>query len=204
MQQDSSAIHVVPNLQVTRSIESDGCSFFLLKAINPTLGPVRMRFAASRYGGEPSWDNAQVLTARLSALLVDSLTDERMDVELDTNVLANLSTTNSVELQSAEDSFIELGDKSRAIPSEVRSWNPGASSSKREASIRIISHGASTAWFELTVPTTSESSSRTIGVPLSLQVEIGNGSWETSLVQAQTTEEQDFANFDIIIVWKSM
>jgi hypothetical protein len=175
---------------------------FLIKVVNPTLGAVRLRFAASSYKGEPEWDDVTKPTATLDHLLVDTLTQARFTVKLETMALKTLPATEIVELLSAEDSIIEMGGKARETPESVVNWD--ASKTSGEAKMTLVAQCASDAWFELVVPKSNlpESSNDRPALPFRLQVELGDGSWESSLIPPQSGKEKDWIEFDLVLTWE--
>lgn len=179
-------------------------SAFLLKVTNPTLGPLRLRFATSQYQGEPSWDDASVSDASLAQVLVDELQQTHLDIDVRPDLLQDLATTETVELASSEDSFIELGGKAREVPAEIRAWEPSTGVVVEQSTMRVVVCSASTAWFELVTcgcPALANDEDGTRpGIPIALQVEVGNGSWESSLIPQQQKED-DFVTFDLLLTW---
>ena len=180
---------------------------FLLKVTNPTLGPVRLRFASSSYQGEKEWDDETKRTPIIPDLLVDDLFQIHMNLELKPLLTENMKQTESVELLSAEDSFIELGGKSTEIPDQVKNWEPrDFTSDGEDSAMRLVASSASTAFFELALanaagPATTKDHS--VAVPLTLELETGNGSWESSLIQKSThgENEADWVSFDLVFTW---
>jgi hypothetical protein len=213
-------VHVIPRVKVVKhaALAETDKQAFLLKVTNPTLGTIRLRFSPSTYQGEQLTETTAAdenTTPFLSDLLVDTFTDEHSHVEINCNAFASLEPTQEVELLSAEDSFIEFGGKSKEVPYEVLKWDPNqveaaaAAASNGNAVMRLVAQGASTAWFELVapiIPTPSSSTNDTITSPavaLALQIEVGNGSWQSSLVQPKPQEgdAKDWVTFDLLITW---
>lgn len=224
-------MHVIPRVRVVKhaALVDNGKHVFLLKVTNPTLGTIRLRFSPSTYQGEqltPTDTRRETTTTAdqkttpfLSDLLVDTFTDEHSHVEINCNAFASLEPTQEVELLSAEDSFIEFGGKSKIVPYEVLKWDPdlvegaAAAASNGNAVMRLVAQSASTAWFELVTPVIPNSSGNDAttssavvspAVALALQIEVGNGSWQSSLVQPkpQEGEAKDWVTFDLLITWK--
>jgi hypothetical protein len=196
---------VIPRVRVIDFDVTPEHSAFLLKVTNPTLGPVQLRFASSTYKGEYSWDTSSAdRESFMPHLLVDELKQTHLDVDLQTEVLHDLASTEIVELLSSEDSFIEFGGKSRETPPEVRGWK--APSGKFDSPrMRLVACSSSTAWFELLtsgiIISNSDSSSLQPGIPISLEVKVGGGSWESSLIPQQEGDKDDFVAFDLVITW---
>jgi hypothetical protein len=224
-------VHVIPRVRVVKhaALVDNDKRVFLLKVTNPTLGTIRLRFSPSTYRGEQltltDTTDQKTTTPFLSDLLVDTFTDEHSHVEINCNAFESLEPTQEVELLSAEDSFIEFGGKSKEVPYEVLKWDPtqveaaSSAASNGNAVMRLVAQSASTAWFELVAPviptpTPSTSSSAndaattasvvvSPAVALALQIEVGNGSWQSSLVQPKQQEgdAKDWVTFDLLITW---
>jgi hypothetical protein len=217
-------VHVIPRVKVVKhaALVENGKRVFLLKVTNPTLGTIRLRFSPSTYQGEQLTETSaadqEKASPLLSDLLVDTFTDEHSHVEINCNAFASLEPTQEVELLSAEDSFIEFGGKSKEVPYEVLKWDPtqveaaAAAASNGNAVMRLVAQSASTAWFELVAPvssandaTTTASAATSPAVALALQIEVGNGSWQSSLVQPKPQEgdAKDWVTFDLLITWNN-
>jgi hypothetical protein len=177
-------------------------SAFLLKVTNPTLGPVRLRFGSSTYDGETNWEDADgPRVTFLKDLVVDELMQESLQVDLQTTILRDLATTETVELLSAEDSFIEFGGKAREVPGGVRNWKAPEGGIVAASQMRLVASSSSTAWFELVTAGLEVVEGSRPGLPFGIEVEVGNGSWESSLIP-QKNAENDFVSFDLVIAWK--
>lgn len=216
---DSSAIHVIPRVQVIQhhppSTETSNKRVFLLKVANPTLGTVRLRMAKSDYQGEVNhWDEFShdlKTTTKMPRVLVDTLNQTFMDVQLNADIDLDISnnTDTLVELLSAEDSIIELGARANDTPAEVMQWKPGSAATSSDTaatmmSIRLVAKSASDAWFELVLPVSPENDDASNAVPLALQVNLGNGSWESSLIPTQPEKKDDRVTFDLVLAWKKL
>jgi hypothetical protein len=266
---DSSAIHVIPSATVVRCVttawndSADTAAtspnptteggvgesvaprsrrriVVLLKVTNPTLGSLRLRFAASPYVGETDWDSfsgngivpnadsdPNQFTDSMPGLLVHTFTQTHWDVEYDSGVLRDLPTSETVELHSSEDSIIEMGGhKARQTPSEVVNWAPPAAAATDQDDdddgtkpvLRLVTHRASSAWFELAfveparfceAQTAARDSPDRLAwaVSLRLEVEVGPGSWETSLIQPLSTGGSDTTTvdrvpFDLVLAYQ--
>jgi hypothetical protein len=282
---DCSAAHVLPNVRVDRCVKvpidpassagagggEEGAAggrsaarsrgptvavVALLRVSNPTLGPLRVRFAPSPYRGELDWDAAAALgpaaaveedeegdgrryTDVLPGLLVHSFTQSRWDVEYDSGVLRHLAESETVELHSPEDAILELGShRAREIPAGAASWRPpsGVASPALGAlpRVRLVTRGPSSAWFELAFveperfldtpppsPPASPSSDDRLpeeddggsnarnrsayAVSLRLEVEVGAGTWESSLIQPRASQDEGFVDrvpFDLVLAYQ--
>ena len=188
----------MPRVRVIDFDVSAERSAFLLKVTNPTLGSVQLRFAASDYQGEYGWDKSDKRESAMKQLVVDELMQTYLNVDLKTDALHDMPPTEVVELSS--DPFIEFGGKAREIPNQVQGWKApdGVIDS---AQLRLVASHASTVWFELlTRGLSSEKEGFQPGIPIAMEVKVGNGSWESSLIPQQK-EKDDFVSFDIVLTW---
>mmetsp|Transcript_32604 Transcript_32604/g.54614 ORF Transcript_32604/g.54614 Transcript_32604/m.54614 type:complete len:527 (-) Transcript_32604:532-2112(-) len=206
---DSSAIEVLPRVRVSNHSSDGSKHAFLLKVSNPTLGVVRLRLAASMYTGESTWDDKTETSPFLQNLLVDSMTQLCVDAHLDTNASKMIQATDTCELEPAEDSFLELGKTSEDVPEAVSKWEAGdvlldsKVSTDSRSSARLVGQKKSMAWFELVLLEPSQTDEY-CAIPLSIQIQVGDGSWESSLIQPRQSLEgdaKDFVSFDLVIIW---
>jgi hypothetical protein len=187
---------------------------FLLKVSNPTLGSVRLRFSKSAYGGEKEYWNDSAgqsttngSTTLFAGLLVDTLEQQFVQAELKPALMNGLETTETVELSSAEDSIIELRGKTLRTPELVTNWDPELVLKRVDTAegfvpfIRPVAQSAADAWFELVVLEAHADASMASAVPLALEVDLGHGSWESSLIPTIDVAK-DIVVFDLFLVWK--
>jgi hypothetical protein len=187
---------------------------FLLKVSNPTLGSVRLRFSKSAYGGEKEYWNDTAgqsstngSTTLFAGLLVDTLEQRFVQAELKPALMNGLETTETVELLSAEDSIIELRGKTLRTPELVMNWDPELVLKRVDAAegsvpfIRLVAQSAADAWFEVVVLEAQADVSMASAVPLALEVDLGHGSWESSLIPTKDVAK-DMVVFDLVLVWQ--
>jgi len=211
---DSSAIEVLPRVRVSIDASDGSRHAFLIKVSNPTLGNIRLRLAPSDYKGEHLWDSKTQNTAYLENVIVDPLKKISVDVNLDTEVAKAIDVTGLCELEPAEDSFLELGNKkSNNVPEEVSRWEAGdvlfdsKVSKEIPATLRQLGQIKSVAWFELVVLESLTDLSIHSAVPITMELQVGDGSWESSLVQPQddgSHDSKDFVSFDLVIIWEKL
>jgi hypothetical protein len=194
---------------------SDGTKHALLiKISNPTLGVVRLRLQSSEYKGEPVWDSKIDRTPVLEDLLVDPLTQTKLNTKLATETVRQLQATQVCELEAAEDSFLELGKLlNDDEPDEVAQWDSTAvlssstiSSGSSPSTLRLLAQKSAVGWFELVLLETTAENGLYSAIPLALQIEVGEGSWESSLVQPEPVEGEgvkDMATFDLVLAWNN-
>eukprot|EP00934_Nitzschia_sp_Nitz4_P006064 Nitzschia sp. Nitz4//scaffold3_size479765//365768//367408//NITZ4_000152-RA/size479765-processed-gene-1.255-mRNA-1//1//CDS//3329550914//6054//frame0 len=207
---DSSAIQVLPRVRVSTHASDDTKHVFLLKVVNPTLGTIRLRFAASEYKGEPQWDDISANTPLLQDLTVDPFLDQTTNAKLLPKLSQNLDPTEVFVLEPAEDSFLELGKSSDDVPEQVAKWDASSAlvDSKvnpegPNATLKLISQRNSMAWLELVTLNESVDKGLDCALPISMQIEVGNGSWDSSFVVPEVASEKDLVPFDIVIVWSN-
>ena len=142
-------------------------------------------------------------------ILVDPLNEVSLDATLLPTIGDTIQETGVCELEPSEDSFLEFGRSSNEEPEQVSKWNAKdvlAASKVSEtspSSLQLVGQRKSCAWFELVVTDTAVDSGMNFAVPIALQIEVGDGSWESSLIQAETKgEEKDMVSFDLVIIWE--
>ncbi|GKY93537.1 hypothetical protein MPSEU_000321100 [Mayamaea pseudoterrestris] len=203
MKKDASAIHVIPCVRVVKCCSlAAGAVSLLLTVDNPNLESLRFRFVSSDYQGEPAWENSEQTSKSMEHLLLHSMASTGVDAELDVDVLKDMKPSTTVELLSGEDSIIELGVSGSKVPIEVKNWQP-RQGDDGGGSVTLIAQSASVAWFELTLTGMSEASSTGVAIPLALEIELGNGSWETSMIPRRLDLAEgavDTFRLDLLIV----
>ena len=147
-------------------------------------------------------------------MIVDPLRRVSVDALLNTEVTKAIDSTELCELEPAEDSFLELGNKaSDNVPEAVTSWEAGdvlfesKVSEEKPATLRQLGKKQSVAWFELVVLESSTDGGGHSAVPITMEVQVGDGSWESSLVQPRdtgSTDGKDFVSFDLVIIWDKL
>mmetsp|Transcript_26936 Transcript_26936/g.56520 ORF Transcript_26936/g.56520 Transcript_26936/m.56520 type:complete len:531 (-) Transcript_26936:88-1680(-) len=209
---DSSAIEVLPRVRVSIGATDGTRHAFLITVSNPTLGIVRLRLGPSAYAGEGVWDSKGTTTTCLENILVDPFKRISLDACLDTEVAKAIEATNLCELEPVEDSFLELGNNtSNNVPDAVSHWKAGdvlsgleKVSEENPATLRPLGQKKSVAWFELAVMEPNTDSNARAAVPISMQLQVGGGSWESSLVKSLDDGSDDFVSFDLVIIWDKL
>jgi hypothetical protein len=186
---DSSAIHVVPLVTVVKRVEGN----FLLKVSNPTMGMVRLRFGPSTHQKARS----------LKQVLIDSLNVSYADITLDPEATSTAKPSDFVQLESVQDSFLELGKSSRStLPEAVASWTPTTQGDS--PSIQPVASYKDTAWLELILKVTENQENQLwTAAPVALQIQVGEGSWESSLIKCIPSERPDLVTLEIFIAWET-
>jgi hypothetical protein len=102
------------------------------------------------------------------------------------------ASTDWLVLESAEDLFLDIRKGQEDDPTEVRDWEASTSinfpGQGVVSTFRIVAVRKDTAWLELIAPIESKpdmaSSDEThLAIPIEMQIEVGNGSWEASLIK---------------------
>lgn len=202
---------MLPRVRVSIGATDGTRHTFLIKVSNPTLGIVRLRLAPSAYAGEGVWDSKDTTTTYLENMIVDPLKRISLDACLDTEVAKAIEATNLCELEPVEDSFLELGNNtSNNVPDAVFRWEAGGVlsdskvSEENPATLRELGQKKSVAWFELVVMEPNTDSNAHAAVPISMQLQVGGGSWESSLVKSLDDGSGDFVSFDLVIIWDKL
>jgi len=137
--------------------------------------------------------------------------------------------TEIITLQPVEDVFLELGKGSQQSrdPSSVEKWDAASileaekarSSSPQTTTsvVKVVAQERDKVWLQFIVDCRIDAKSERcepiktsfVATPLSLQIEVGSGSWETSLIQPRQTQtvvgnEKDFVTFTILLLWKRL
>ena len=129
-------------------------------------------------------------------------------------MVGGLDPTDVCQLEPAEDSFLEFGKSVNEVPEVVIKWSAGealsgSKVSKEEgptSSLRLLASNSSNAWFELiTLESSLVEKGLHSAIPLAMHNEVGNGSWESSLVLPERNkdggESKDLVTFDLVIAW---
>ena len=122
-----------------------------------------------------------------------------------------LSPTEWLVLDHAEDPFLDIGKGQEKDPPEVMEWDASSalssSSGDNASALRVVGTRRDTAWIELTMTLNSSESSeenlskngtaerKYLAVPIAMQIEVGNGSWEASLIKRR---DLPAGNIDIV------
>jgi len=217
---DSSALHGVPRVQLCRhgADLAGGKYAALLNVKNPTLNMIRLRFSGppdlKKDGGESEELSPLVKPRELQNILVDPFTETYVQGHLcSSDATASLSPTEFFSLDPADDPFLDIGKGRQDDPSGVRDWDAmsaiGALVEGRASQMRLVAAQGDTAWVELVLcdaASDREDSSHDsnansyLAVPLGLQIEVGNGSWEASLIKRRdlAEEEQDLVTLNLV------
>jgi len=199
---DSSAVHVVPRVQVCQYGTDDSTQQYaaLLKVKNPTLSLIRLRFS-----GVPS-ETPPVDEGELQNILVDPFTETFVQgVLCNPDATTTLDNTDFIELDAADDPFLDIGKAKEEDPTEVSNWDvtTALDVESNKSHLRIVAAQGDSAWIELKLCNVNQSTEegKYLAIPFSLQIEVGNGSWEASLIKRRadlSNDEQDLVTLNLV------
>jgi hypothetical protein len=214
---DSSATNSVPRVQICQyGMDSMRQKFaVLVKVRNPTLNMIRLRFSSPAL---PCSDDSTGTGDHVDFIAKQELQNIPMDPFDQTFVNASvclLDATKSLPpadwlvIESAEDLYLDMGKGQEEDPSEVQDWNASTvlSSLDNQASskFRVLTTRKDTAWVEMVLLTDSAADDDDfvgghVAIPFGMQIEIGNGSWDASLIKRQDLPEGeiDIATLNLV------
>lgn len=125
---ESSAIHIVPKVQIHKYGGKDGHHALLLQIKNPTLGMVRLRLHNAYF---PCNSTSISFPKRYEEFAMNSTTIQTTCARVISPPHMNTTTTatddasimEAVMLESVEDAFLELGKGHGRDPPAVQKWN---------------------------------------------------------------------------------
>ncbi|KAK1734603.1 hypothetical protein QTG54_014476 [Skeletonema marinoi] len=178
---------------------------------NPTLNMIRLRFS-----GPNSSEEGETIDAKeLENILVDPFM-ETIIAKADlcsSDSLLSIAPCDWIELDSAEDLLLDIGKRQQDDPQVVKSWDFAplldALDSNSLPKLTVVASRGDTSWVEVIIPNSAainsdgeKPPSNCFAVPLSMQIEVGNGSWEASLIKRREVPdgEQDLVQLDIVVL----
>ena len=204
---DSSAIHSVPKVQIcSYGKDNDIMYAILLKIKNPTLGIIRLRLISKASGEDSSSGDA----TENANLILDATSMETTKAKIISPIAAQ-EMENFVQLDPVEDAFLELGKGHSHDPIEVINWD--AQQILRDAQVKsglkIVAKKEDSIWVQYLIEDQSQAANATqnyLSTPLIMEIELGNGSWESSLIKTKGDLEGnvDTVKFSILPVWKNV
>ena len=170
----------------------------------------------------------------VDAILLPHATSPLSDSTINTNInTTTTTTTEMMTLEPVEDAFLELGKGRIQTPKEVDEWNGMQvlqswksdvnDNDKSQIQVKRVASDKDVAWIEFLVQdTNTNTTDRTTdqnqkkdtstskimyrAAYMTMEVEVGNGSWESSLIKRNKhipEEEMDLVPFQLVLVWKS-
>ena len=157
----------------------------------------------------------------LQNIRIDSLGRHRANVRM----IGSISTVvlpDMVELEAVEDALFDIGAGQSKEPKEVDKWDADAVLKARGHSsdtcsddgpskcpFSTVAVSKDRAWVQLVIEEDGFKETSTLGefvaFPATLQVEIGNGSWESSLIKSAPEikeGESDLVSFRLLLAWR--
>ncbi|KAL7555091.1 hypothetical protein ACHAWF_018804 [Thalassiosira exigua] len=201
---DSSAIHVVPRVQLCRSGSDPAAGNFagLLKVKNPTLNAMRLRLSRASSAKRESEDGTAISSLviderELKNILVDPFTETFVHGRpCDPDAAASISQTDFFVLNPADDPYLDVGKGQEDDPLVIRDWDAAtaldSATDDDPSRLRVVATGGDTAWVEFVLRNAAPTEglpSDYLAIPLALEIEVGNGSWEASLIKRRDLPE---------------
>ncbi|KAL3777637.1 hypothetical protein ACHAWO_012526 [Cyclotella atomus] len=192
---DSSAVNSVPRIQIcSYGKDSTGLKYaVLMKVRNPTLSMIRLRFSPPSLKG--SSENCFINERELENIPIEPFSQKFVNAHaISASCIDSLTPTDWVELENAEDMFLDMGTGHMEDPPNVRNWKASAVldavSDGIGSTLRIVASQKDTAWVEMLALAESSLKQASAGkshlaIPFGMQIEVGNGSWEASLIKKQ-------------------
>jgi hypothetical protein len=212
---DSSAVHVVPRVQICRHGSDSTRQRYavLLKVRNPTLSMVRLRFSSpsfSKPGDCPTGEQISTIPEReLQNIPIDPFRETFANARIcSPSSTESLGPTEWLVLEHAEDLFLDMGKGREEDPTEVRDWDASLaldSLGSRISEFHVLGTRKDTAWVELVLSTDSNTEDIHpkkfyLAIPMAMQIEVGNGSWDGSLIKKRDLPEEniDFVTLNLV------
>lgn len=195
---DASATNSVPRVQVcSYGKNSAGQKYaVLMKVRNPTLSMIRLRFSSPDLSGNNK--GGCIDERELQNIPIDpfsqTFVNARVGVQSSENSFA---PTDWIELENAEDMFLDMGSGEEEDPDTVRDWEASsaldAAGDESCSTFRVITSRKDTAWVEMITAIESDKDEALekshLAIPLGMQIEVGNGSWDASLIKKRELPE---------------
>mmetsp|Transcript_11028 Transcript_11028/g.23204 ORF Transcript_11028/g.23204 Transcript_11028/m.23204 type:complete len:572 (-) Transcript_11028:204-1919(-) len=200
---DSNAVNVVPRVQLCCHGSNPTKQSFaaLLKVRNATLGVIRLRLSGLSVSADSS--SATIDQLELDNIIIDPIRETFVQGRhCSFDVISSLSPTEWLELEHAEDEFLDIGKGREQDPQEVLEWdaNKILSSTGDDSGsfMRVLATRRDTAWVELKLTMAPDDfasglnhGQSYLAVPIAMEIEVGNGSWEASLIKRRDIPENE-------------
>ena len=218
---DSSAVHVVPRVQVCRyGVDpADRTCAVLLQVKNPTLNMIRLRLSRPIRPGGSNDEGVETFPLihprELEHILVmdAEFTETHVKARLSSpEVTSSLAPTDFFVLDPANDPYLDLGKGQEEDPTKVKHWDAAsaldAPTKINTSRMHLVATQGDTAWVELILRRATDGKGASdiehdlFAVPLTLQIEVGNGSWEASLIKHRDLpeEEKDLVSINLVML----
>lgn len=219
---DSSAVHVVPRVRVVRRgqlmlADSRVRHALLLSVTNPTLGMIRLRLNGADLRNFDASTASDDEGYTLRNIRVDSLGRCRANVRM-IGSTSTIVLPDMVELEAVEDALFDIGAGQSKEPKEVETWDANAILKATECDdeglsvcpFSAVAVSKDRAWIQLVIEEDGFKETSTpeefVAFPATLQVEIGNGSWESSLIKSVEVKEgeSDLFSVRLLLAWRAI
>ncbi|KAL7487088.1 hypothetical protein ACHAW6_012681 [Cyclotella cf. meneghiniana] len=212
---DSSAVHVVPRVQICRHGSDSTRQRYavLLKVRNPTLSMVRLRFSSPSFSkpGDcaPGEQISTIPERELQNIPIDPFKETFVNARIcSPSSTESLVPTEWLVLEHAEDLFLDMGKGQEEDPTEVRDWDASLALDSLGHCIsefHVLATRKDTAWVELVLSTDSNTedihpNKCYLAIPIAMQIEVGNGSWDGSLIKKRDLPKEniDFVTLNLV------
>lgn len=192
---DSSAVNSVPRVQIcSYGKDLTGKKYALLiKVRNPTLSMIRLRFSSPVLQG--SGENGFIDERELQNVPVDPFSQTFVNARVGSLSIQSYTPMDWLELENTEDMFLDVRSGQDEDPSEVREWEASSviGAPGNGKTFRILATRKDSAWVEMVTTVESDPdlalTETKLAIPMGLQIEVGNGSWEASLIKRHELPE---------------
>ena len=196
-EKDSSAVHNVPRVVIKASRQHPLTRHyaFLVHVKNPTISPIRFRIHSN-------FDENHVFPSMYHDVVVDPITLETATIDI-VQPIQSESVMDLLTLDGMEDSLFETG---KMDGFDISRWTNETIEWDRTSAAKMIHWEKDAALLEYIVRGEHSTSNPASfhGSPLMLYIDIGQGSWESSLIQSTSVsnEEAEVVSFVLLPIWK--
>jgi hypothetical protein len=195
---DSSAVHNIPRviIKASRRHPSTRHYAFLMNVKNPTIGPIRFRIHSN-------FDDSHVFPSHYNNVVIDPITLDTAKVDI-VQPTKSESIMDLLALDGVEDSLLETEKSDRF---DFTHWTDDTIEWDNTSAAKMIHMEKDSAWIEFIVRSgehLNSSPASSQGSPIMMDIEISQGSWESSLIQSVSTSngEKEMVSFVLLPVWK--
>ena len=189
----------------------------LLSVTNPTLGMIRLRLNGADLRSFDASTASDGEGYTLRNIRIDSLGRCRANVRM-IGSTSTIVLPDMVELEAVEDALFDIGAGQSKEPKEVETWDANAILKATECDdeglsvcpFSAVAVSKDRAWIQLVIEEDGFKETSTPGefvaFPATLQVEIGNGSWESSLIKSVEVKEgeSDLFSVRLLLAWRAI
>lgn len=163
---------------------------------NPTIGPIRFRIHSN-------FDDSHVFPSHYNNVVIDPITLDTAKVDI-VQPTKSESIMDLLTLDGVEDSLLETEKSDRF---DFSHWTDNTIEWDNTSAAKMIHMEKDSAWIEFIVRSGEHLNSSPVssqGSPIIMDIEISQGSWESSLIQSVSTSngEKEMVSFVLLPVWK--